>query len=264
MHVGVDVGGTKTLVGIFSDGELIKTEKILTPSDFSAFMDELSEALLRLNCPNPDSIKVAIAMRLSDSFVALAGGNLTWTNIDLKSKLSLNFNCSVSVGHDVNAAVLYEARHGNGKKYNRVVYITLSTGIGVGFAVEKKLVSELSDPEPGQMLLKHGNTFVTWETIASAKSFKELFNITASECEDEGVWRQYAELLTPGISAIISTFQADSIIFGGSMGKHFAKYSKYLEENLSHLPYPDLVTKPELITASESENAVLLGTQELD
>lgn len=62
-------------------------------------------------------------------------------NYPICQKISDKFNLPVFIDNDANVAGLAEAILGAGKNYNTCYYVTISTGIGGAFIVDKKLVS---------------------------------------------------------------------------------------------------------------------------
>lgn len=62
-------------------------------------------------------------------------------NYPICQKISDKFNLPVFIDNDANVAGLAEAILGAGKDYSTCYYVTISTGIGGAFIVDKKLVS---------------------------------------------------------------------------------------------------------------------------
>ena len=61
MHVGVDIGGTKTLVAVLdTNGVIVEREKFPTPKDYVEFLDELKSTVGRFT--NQDYLSAGVAV----------------------------------------------------------------------------------------------------------------------------------------------------------------------------------------------------------
>lgn len=78
-----------------------------------------------------------------------------WRHVPLKDRLQEAFPWPVWVEHDADMAALGEHRFGAGKGYDRLVYLTVSTGIGGGVILNGKLLrgAKVSAAELGHIVI---------------------------------------------------------------------------------------------------------------
>lgn len=265
MYVGVDIGGSKTLVAILDSSGVIKDQvKFPTPSDYEDFIRKLSDTY--------QGFKSITDNKLTAGGVAIPGkvdrqhgigeyfGNLPWRHVAIKADAGKIFSCPIAVDNDANLGGLSESMLL--EKHKRVLYITISTGIGTGFIVDQSIDPELADSEGGQMLLQHHGQWVKWEDFASGSAIVRRFHKRAEEITDSRTWQQIAHNLTIGFVELMALGQPDIIVIGGSVGEYFDRFEKYLDENLSHYANP-LVTTPHIIKASRPNEAVVYGCYDL-
>src|SRR5690606_16018329 len=84
-----------------------------------------------------------------------------WGDFVLQDWLEKKTRIPVWIDNDANIAALGEALHGAGKDVKRVFYITLGSGVGAGFVIDKKIYhgSRNSEAEFGHIRLdKTGRT----------------------------------------------------------------------------------------------------------
>lgn len=141
--VAIDIGGTNTRVALVDE-----TYSIVSRAQFSTYinspdntLDKISEIIssfkeniigVGMSCPGPlDLIHEKI----------LTPPNLfgKWHNYDVSKELSKRINLPVYLENDANIAALAESVIGEGKNYRFVYYITVSTGLGSGYIIDKKI-----------------------------------------------------------------------------------------------------------------------------
>jgi predicted NBD/HSP70 family sugar kinase len=263
-YLAIDVGGTKTLFAVFdSQGEMVCECKIPTNPDYEQFKLELAAELKKLSAEFKISHCCCAAPGWIDfeNYVVLGFGNLGWTNIHIKDDLQeLLPMAKILVHNDAKLAGLSESilLH---KKYNKVLYITISTGIGGGVIINDVIDPELPNFEPGQLLFEHDGKSMQWEDFASGKALKSKYGKMASEIDDENIWKEYVGLLVPGFEDLLATIQPDVVVVGGGVGAHFEKFQPFLEEALKKINNP-LVPVPHLLKAQRPEEAVIYGCYE--
>jgi len=62
-----------------------------------------------------------------------------WDAVPLRSRLEAAFGCPVRIENDANAAALAEWRHGAGRGFAHLVFLTMSTGVGAGLVLGGRL-----------------------------------------------------------------------------------------------------------------------------
>ena len=147
-------------------------------------------------------------------------------------------------------------------KYDRVVYATISTGIGIGVVVNQQLEPTLLDAEPGKMPLEHNGKMVAWESFASGKAIVKRYGKLAKDIKDEKTWRHIAHDIAVGLIDIIAVVQPQVVVLGGSVATYFDRFDDLLNEALQRYEVP-LIPIPPIIHAARPEQAVVYGCYDL-
>lgn len=263
MYLGIDIGGTKTLVGCFSDdGVLGEHIKFPTPPNYKTFLAELAQCVEKLSTKDFVYAGVAVPGRLDRSTgVALAFGELEWKSVPIQTDVAKVIHCPAIIENDAKLATLSEATILK-DKYRRVLYITVSTGIGTGVAQDGLLDPALIDAESGSMMLEHEGKLMRWEEFASGKAIVERYGKRASEIQDQATWQAIAKDLALGILELIAVVEPDAIVFGGAVSNYFERFEPWLTQELSAHTTP-LTPLPALLKAARPDEAVIYGCYEL-
>ena len=263
MFLAIDVGGTKTLVAVFTnDGKLKQTIKLKTPKDYAKFIGAVHATVSRLDNYKFQQACVAIPGKIDrNSGVGLAFGNLDWKNVNIKQDLKKFISCPIVIENDANIAGLYEARNIK-NDYNRVLYLTVSTGIGSGIIIDDIIDSDFQDSEAGHMMVQFGDNMIPWEDVASGSAIKAKYNKIAKDITDRQIWKDISFRLAIGIMNLIATIQPEVIVIGGGVGTHFNKFKTPLNQALKKMSTP-LTPIPPIIQANKPEEAVIYGCYEM-
>lgn len=262
MYLGIDIGGTKTLVAAIDDhGNIVESLKFPTPKKYDEFVAELGVTLAGLQHQDFKAAAVAAPGRIDRTHgVALDFGNLSWHDVPIQADCERLLNCPVVVDNDANLAGLGEAVLHPASQ--TVLYITVSTGIGTGVIQDGAISPVLADMEAGHMNLPFHGKLVKWESFASGHAIYDHFNKKAMDIHDEASWRYVVRNLSLGFFELIAIVQPDLIVIGGSVGTYFDRYDYMLVEELKKLEVP-LVPIPKIVQAKRPEEAVIYGCYEL-
>ena len=147
--VGIDVGGTKVAGGLVTlKGHLAKSLVVPTHAErgFKTSYSQivhLIERLIKLagGKENVAGVGVCAPGPLNPKKgIIINPPNLPgWRNIQLSRLLESHFHLPARVENDANAAGLAEVLFGAGVGYRDVFYVTVSTGIGTGVIINKKI-----------------------------------------------------------------------------------------------------------------------------
>ena len=263
MYVGIDIGGTKTLLAaLTNDGTITESIKFSTPVDYDDFLVELKANFAKLKHQDFRAGAVAAPAVIDRRKGALKdGGNVHWHGEHLQHAVERITHCPMLLENDANLAGLSEAMLVK-DKYDKVLYLTISTGIGGGFIVNQQIDPVLADIEPGQIMLQRGDRIVKWESFASGKAIYERYGKKASDIEDAATWRAIVKDWTIGFVDLLAITQPDVIILGGGVGRYLAKYHDLLVDALEQHVTP-LVAVPPIIKAKRPEEAVVYGCFDL-
>jgi len=259
-YLAIDVGATKTLFAVFGPtGEVICERKIKTNPEYEQFKTDLAAALNELGQFNFKAVCCAVPGRIDfERGIALAFGNEDWLNVPIKDDLQAILpGAKLLLHNDAKLAGLSEALL-LGDKYKRILYLTISTGIGGGVITDGRIDPDFANFEPGQMVFDFEGQTRQWEDISSGRIIKERYGKLASEINDPETWQSYVKTLAQGMENLLATIQPDAVIIGGGVGAHFEKFQSYLEAELRQINNP-LVPLPPLLKAQRPEEAVIYG-----
>jgi glucokinase len=169
VYVGVDLGGTKILAGVFQSSlKLIATSKTSTKADRGpkaviervarTIRDAIDEADLDLRQVRAVGIGAPGAVNSADGRVMFSPNLPGWEDVALKRELEKALDVPVFVENDCNACTL-GVQHGElGGKPKSLVGIFLGTGIGAGIILDGKPYAGFNHTagEIGHMVLEVG------------------------------------------------------------------------------------------------------------
>ena len=262
MYLGIDIGGTKTLIASLDGrGVIQESVKFPTAQDYGTFLNDLARSVVTLSSKEFAACGIAVPGRLdTKKQIGIVFGNLPWRNVHLKSDIHRMIRCPIVLENDANLAGLSEAMLLK-DKYSRVLYITISTGINIGFIVNQHIDSDIA-PEAGDIVMERHGKLETWEHFASGKAIVRRFGKRASDINDETTWRKIVHDFALGIADLIAIVQPEVIVIGGSVGVYFEKYGKFLKEALRQFETP-LTPTPPIVKAGRPDQAVVYGCYDL-
>ncbi len=263
-YLAVDIGGTKTLIVAFSaEGKIKESRKFETPALYETFIEELAANVAKLSTKKFIGGAVAVPGRINrDEGKIVSLGNLTWRHVSIQKDISRISSCPIVIENDANLAGLSEAR--NVPKYRRVLYVTISTGIGGGYIINGHIDPNTKDSEIGQVLLEHNGALRRWEEFASGRAIVGQFGKRASEIDpnDGGAWYTIGRNIAIGLIDAIAILAPEVVIMGGGVGAHFKNFETHLIEALK-IYENSLMKIPPIIQAKHPEEAVVYGCFEL-
>ena len=227
MYLAIDIGGTKTLIALFSrKGRVLRRRKFKTAQGYKTFMNDLKHNLNGFKKRHIRSVTVAIPGVVQKNY-SVSFGNRKWDDIDLIGMLKELFDCPIWFENDANLAALYEGYRLPG----RTVFLTFSTGIGGGIVEHNRILPESNAFEPGHWEYNYGGSILEWEDIAAASAIESHFHVDwATNLRKSEQLQEIANRIALGLPDVISKYTPDSIVLGGPMGRIFRLYSKYLPD----------------------------------
>ena len=147
-YAGVDVGGTRIKMGLFSDkGELLEKWEIPTNTEdngdhiLSEIVDSIEERRA-IHGGNIKGIGVGIPGPITDEGVVLKCANFGWGVFNVKNAVAdLTGVGNVRVSNDANVAALGEMWKGGGQGHKNLVAVTLGTGVGGGIIINGEIMT---------------------------------------------------------------------------------------------------------------------------
>lgn len=244
------------------DGNVVKQIKFPTTKQYDEFLVELGKQIKNLGVEDFWAACVAAPAKIShERGSIIAGGNITWQNEPIQADIEHIVHAPVVLENDAKLAGLSEANIVK-KDFKRVLYVTISTGIGTALILNGAIEPSMRDMEGGHMMLEHNGNVQTWESFASGKAIKAKYGKIAAEIEDPSIWKEIVRDFAIGFIDLIAVIQPEVIIIGGGVGSHFDKYGKLLVEQLKKYESP-VVPIPILRSALRPEEAVVYGCYDL-
>jgi glucokinase len=133
--IGVDLGGTKILVGVVArDGSVVRRHERPTPQDSQEHvLAELEAAVAELLDDSVDALGFGTPSPIDQARgVVVRCVNLPLEDAPLRDHMHARFGLPVGLDNDANAAAIGEWRAGAGRGVDDVVMLTLGTGVGGG------------------------------------------------------------------------------------------------------------------------------------
>ncbi|MCA9313290.1 ROK family protein [Candidatus Saccharibacteria bacterium] len=262
MIIGVDIGGTKTLMATFTEsGKLLNEVRFDTSPNYETFLDDLKIHANKLESSKCKIACISVPGRIDrKSGAAYSFGNLQWRDIPILSDMKKALNVrNVVIENDSKLGGLAEVKQIS-TEYKRVFYITISTGIGGALLVNGKLSEQMIDSEVGKVPMLHKNKVLAWEEFASGKAFYKKYDTKAVDVNDPAIWKEFSDYIGLGVSMICATFQVDAIIFGGGLGQYIDKFRDFIEPYTSRQYLHDNIVLPQkLFTPKLAEESVIYG-----
>jgi glucokinase len=295
--IGVDLGGTKILVGVVTrSGEILRRNERPTPTDSQ---EELARELV-----------IAVDELMGDDVAALGLGvpgpidlesgrtydmvNLPFRDFPLRDHMTERYGRPVGLDNDANAASIAEWRVGAARGVDDLVMLTLGTGVGGGVISQGvPFRAGGRGAELGHVVIVHDGRecqgsclgrghlepYVTG--LAATKAAQEAFGPTADarslvELADEGDERARAILaeigsyLGSGMGSFANLFAPELIVIGGGFGVAAWTYLMPTAEAVMRRealrPMRDTVrvVRAELGTSAGLIGAALVGFEALD
>ena len=247
----VDIGGTKIAAGIVDGGRVVC--QLESPTDArEGYVDALKriEEMLLSTSRSAHAEIQGIGIGCTGPVDPFAGtiGNVDflpgWQGANPVADLSRIFSVPVAMENDADTAALAEARWGAGKGKDRMIYVTVGTGIGGGLVFDGKLYrgSDRAHPEIGHHVidpsgprcfcgargcwevLARGPAMVEWVNSQAPPDYPHRTGLTAQRiCElvrigDDLATRaveRESYYLGLGIANLITLFAPDAIVVVG-------------------------------------------------
>lgn len=225
MYLGIDIGGTKTLIAAFSRrGRIVRKYKFKTAQNKDKFLLDLNRNLQMFLRYGFQVVVVAIPGTVQKN-CSVSLGNRDWGTFSLLKPLKELFSCPIYFENDANLATIYESHRLRG----RTVFLTFSTGIGGGVADNGVLSVESRKFEPGHIVYEYDGKKAEWEDIAAASAIGKAHKVkAATDLREKEALKDVAKRVWLGIPDIIHRYSPDNIILGGPLGKIFKLYVGYL------------------------------------
>lgn len=270
--IGIDIGATKTHVGLVQEGKIIKERKFPTSAKApeQQIIDELIAGIEQIDEPEFSGIGIGVPGLVDDEkgIVYDLWNIPSWQEVFLKEKLETHFQKPVHITNDANTFALGEKTYGKGKAFKNMIGITLGSGFGTGIIIDGKLYSG-SFSSAGE-LADIPYLDKTIESYCSGKFFKQLgldgaeLYLRAKEGDARALeaYTQYGEHLGNVINIVLSILSPQAIFLGGSISSSYEYFKDGMQERINTFPFKR-VSSQLTLAPSEIANVAVLGAAAL-
>ena len=265
--IGIDIGGTQLRAAVLDESYQIK-DLFKTGNDRSVSCQENCDKLIKfilsqkeqfcgigIGAPGPMNMKTGTILNPPN----LVG----WDNFPITDYFRSKTGLPVYLNNDANAAGLAEALLGNGKGYESVCFMGLSTGLGGAYVYHGKLVNGANgnaaewwnmivneDPyghksaNPGSLneqAAGSGLKAAASRVYGREVSTKELFDLYYKEDPAAvKIFDHAVDALAKGIANITCVIDPDVIIVGGSVAIYNPIYVEAAAQKArQYMNFPD-------------------------
>ena len=286
--VGIDVGGTNIRIAIVDeDGNLYDVIKQSTKAkNIEGLKAQILEliSLVDLKKYNVCGIGIGVPGPVKPDGTVIYIPNLNISeSFNLKEMIEKETNLPVYVGNDANVAGLAEAFVGNGKGYNVVQYITMSTGIGGGLIINKKMITGANGlaQEIGSMIVKNGGRAPSIykakgciEGEASGTMLSLNAVVLGLDCQNAGdVFRlasegnvvafslkeEFVSNIAAFIGSIVAYMEPDIFVLGGGLMKSKDYFLDEVIKKVDDYVYESLKGNIKIVCAKYDQDCGIIG-----
>lgn len=280
--LAVDLGGTQMRAAVVTpDGELTLRRSAPTPHAAAcpdALLDLVGDVLANREV---DRAVVGVPGRVHYQLGRLEHApNLppNWPDALVEHSLTERLGVPVALANDADLAAVGEAYFGAAQDHADIVYVTVSTGIGAGVLLNRRLVAG------SRSLAEVGHTVVdltaarrgepaTFENVASGTALgrrAELAGLAADgaravELVHDGdadairVWDDLVEVLSVGVTNLAFLFTPSAVVLGGGVGRNGDLLLAPIAEALRRHGPRNLPESVEVLGAALGDDAGLIG-----
>ncbi len=284
--ITIDIGGTNTRVALVNENYIIekRVQFSTDANDPYATIEKIRKTIedfgvqakgIGLSCPGPLDL-------LHGYILTTTNLEKEWYNYPICEKLSEATKLPVYLENDANLACLAEACIGRGKDYNYVSFLTVSTGVGAGLVINKKIYQgahgfahEIAHiplwkdgPShgsiyPGGVEAISSGTAITSRaqkaglSVAHAGEVNDLAmngNETAMQIIDDA-----KEYLANAIAIIYAFIDPEIVILGGSVALKIPGFVEDVEMRVKSKVFTTIAPLVNVVKTNLNEDSGLLG-----
>lgn len=278
--LGIDIGGTKIRMGVIdADGQILFEEQIPTRIPLYPYLEE---NVLRVLALRPDISAIGVG---THGFVDPKQGKVIyaaetlpgWTGTPVKELLETATGKRVEVENDANVVALAEAKFGAARGLDRVVFLTLGTGLGGGVIWDGKLLSggpHGGAAELGHMILYPNGVKCACGRLGCSEMYvsgtalrrrikeaglaitpPELFENAQTDPAAKKVVEEFTADLALVISSLQAAFDMEMVIIGGGVSEAASLWMDSLQQQLKSV----LLNPLDIEVARFENDAGILG-----
>ena len=263
--LGIDIGGTKTKIGLVSLSGKVFYRTYLSTRSYVLRRERLITALVKsgeqllrdTNITRKDIYGLGIGLpgpiNYAQGIVNFLPNIPHWKNTPLKRIMQKKLRIPTFIDNDVNLITLAEWKFGAGKGAKNILCMTLGTGVGGGLIIDGNIYrgANFSAGEVGHIPLNESGPRCNCGGIACLERYvgnnaiinlaKRIFgkeNITLEELSARAnrekdkraisLWREVGRKVGIALAGVVNVLNPERIIIGGGV----ANAGKYLFESV--------------------------------
>lgn len=284
--VGIDIGGTNTRIALINENyEIIKRTQFMTntrdPMDtlyqIKSAITDFDQPIqgVGLSCPGPLDLKNGIVLTTPN----LQG---EWHGFAICNQMQALLHVPVYLENDANLACLAEAVLGQGKNYEYVQFMTISTGVGSGLVIHKGIYQgahgfahEIANIPLWRDGPTHGSIYPGGvEAICSGTAITSRAKQAGLDVAHAGdvatlahagnttactIMEDAMEYLANTISIIYAFVDPEIVILGGSVAIKIKGFVSEVERRVKEKVYPNMKQYINIKVTNLDEDSGLLG-----
>lgn len=239
MHILFDIGGTRTRVARSDNlidfvGEPVMFE---TLADFDLQMQKFADVAHGLLAGAP-ALKIAGGLKgvydHESGRIGKTPGKEGWTWQPFAERVQSTLGVTPLVHNDTAIVGLGEAHAGAGVGSERLVYMSVSTGLGGVQIVHGNVVDTVYGFEPGHQIIDY-KTGDRLEALVGGAALEARSGMKPIDIHDKEIWEREAELLAIGLHNSILHWSPDRVVLGGSMMKGVGVEGIEIDRVVAHI-----------------------------
>ena len=267
--IGVDIGGSKTVIGIIDDHTGKVIEKFVIPSkkhkDDKKNLNIIIKHILDLSNKNKiRNIGIGVPELINNKGIIKGNYNFNWHNKNLVNYFPKNLN--IIVDSDVRCHLRAEKYFGVAKNYTNFAYINIGTGLSFAQYKEGKIYSGAKGYAihfaSSKITLydwkKNKKISLIPEEYYSGKEIIKILSIN-NNIKKKKILNNIAESLASLIGSLINTIDPDKLVLGGGVIINIAYFKKILIDHIRKFILADEVKKINIKTSKLTDNTGVIG-----
>ena len=287
IKIGIDIGGSHVSVGVVdnSNNILEQYEKDFTIEEKKDLINVAIEYIVEIvnklkNTYSFSKIGIGMAGTINNGII-ISSPNIGIKNFNIKKILEEKTGVEVNISNDAMCAAIGEYVYSNLRGYEKILFLTLGTGIGGNILLNGKIVDNLKYQELGHTVIKengiqckcgkkgcferYGSILVFKNKIIerlglsydiSGPDLREQIKIHQEKVKD--IIEEYINDLSLGLTILINKFNPDMVVIGGG----FTRYEYMLFEPLKEELYKSetlIFRNVKVQTAKSGNDAGIIG-----
>ena len=229
MIVALDLGGTNTRIALFNDtavSNYILHSRFKTRPCYQEQLSAIVTGLTNLDKSNIAGVGLAIGVQLTPDGQAV---DASYTMPDyvgkaIVSDLSDRLECPVWAANDNVCGVMAEVRYGVFQGWDRVAYVTVSTGTGAGVYLRRgdqavaylaQIGHHIIDPIGKRCGCGQVGCL---QTISGAQEIEKRYGREPADIENDLFWEDVAHNLAISLINLSRISRVEAVCLGGGIG----------------------------------------------